>query len=69
MVDCCAQILMLAEFLDLAGAFKTDLLCAIARTFTLSSEKKFEFWAIETYRKCTKYVKSVRVSDPDTLLE
>ena len=42
-VDCCARILMLAEQLDSAGAFEIDLLCAIARIFTLSSEKKFEF--------------------------
>ena len=68
-VDCCAQILMLAEHLDSAGAFETDLLCAIARIFTLSSEKIFNVWAIETSRKCIKYVKSVQVNNPDTLPE
>ena len=39
-VNCCAQILMLAKCLDSAGAFEPNLLCAITRIFTLSTEKK-----------------------------
>ena len=66
-VDCCARILVLAERLDSAGAFEPSLLCTIARIFTLSTEKKFEFWAIEMYRKCMAYVKMICVNDPDTV--
>ena len=48
--DCCAAILVDAERLESAGAFKSDHLGYITRIFEDTSDSRFRMWYIQKYK-------------------
>ena len=48
--DCCAAILVDAERLESAGAFKPEHLGYITRIFEDTSDSRFRLWAIQKHR-------------------
>ena len=50
-IDCCAEILVDAERLESAGAFKPEHLGKITRIFEDTSDSIFRMWDIQKYRR------------------
>ena len=65
--DCCAEILLDAECLESAGAFKPEHLVYITRIFEDTSESRFRVWDIQKYKEVTEFIKKLRVCDMDVL--
>ena len=65
--DCCAAILVDAERLESAGAFKPDNLGYITRIFEDTSDSRFRLWDIQKYKEVTDFIKKLRVFDMDVL--
>ena len=65
--DCCAAILVDAECLDSAGAFKPEQLGYITRIFEDTSDSRFRLWDIHKYKEVTEFIKKLRVCDMDVL--
>ena len=65
--DCCTEILVDAERLESAGAFKPEHLGCITRIFDDNSESIFRLWAIHKYKEVTEFIKKLRVCDMDVI--
>ena len=65
--DCCAKILVDAERLESAGAFKPENLGYITRIFEDTSESIFCLWDIKNYKEVTEFIKKLRVCDVDVI--
>ena len=63
--DCCAAILVDAERLESAGAFKPEHLGYKIRIFEDTSDPRFLLWAIQKYKQVTEFIKKLRVCDMD----
>ena len=65
--DCCASILVDAERLESAGAFKPEHLGHITCIFEDTSDSRFCLWAIQKYKEVTEFVKKLLVCDMDII--
>ena len=65
--DCCAEILMYDERIEIAWAFKHECLGYITRIFEDTSDSRFHLWAIQKYKEVTEFIKKLRVCDMDVL--
>ena len=65
--DCCAEILVDAERLESAGAFKPDHLGYIIRIFEDTSDSRFRLWSIQKYKEVMEFIKKLRVCDMDVI--
>ena len=65
--DCCPAILVDAERLESAGAFKPEHLGYIIRIFEDTSDSRFRMWAIQKYKDVIEFIKKLRVCDMDVL--
>ena len=65
--DCCAAILVDAERLESAGAFKPEHLGYITRIFEDTHDPRFRLLAIQKYKEVTDFIKKLRVRDMDVL--
>ena len=65
--DCCAAILVDAQRLENAGAFKPENLGYITHIFEDTSEPRFRLWDIHKYKEVTEFIKKLRVCDMDIL--
>ena len=65
--DCCAAILVDAERLESAGAFKPEHLGYITRIFEDTSDSIFRLWDIQKYKEVTEFIKKLRVCDMDVI--
>ena len=65
--DCCAAILVDAERLESAGAFKPEHLGYIIRIFEDTSDSRFRLWYIHKYKEVTDFIKKLCVCDMDVL--
>ena len=63
--DLCAEILVDAELLDSAGAFKPEHLGYIIHIFEDTYDSRFSLWAIQKYKQVTDFIKKLRVCDMD----
>ena len=61
--DCCAAILVDAERLESAGAFKPEHLGYITRIFEDTSDSRFRLWDIQKYKEVTEFIKKICVCD------
>ena len=58
---CCAAILVYAESLDSAGAFKHEHLGYITRIFGDTYDSRFRMWDIQKYKEVTDFTKKLFV--------
>ena len=58
--DCCASILVDAERLESAGAFKPDHLGYTIRIFEDTSDSRFLLWVIQKYKEVTEFIDKLR---------
>ena len=65
--DFCAAILVDAERLESAGAFKPEHLGYITHIFEDTSDSRFRLWAIQNYKEVADFIKKLRVCDMDVL--
>ena len=65
--DCCAAILLDAESLESAWAFKPEHLRYITRILEDNSDSRFRLWDIQKYKEVTEIIKKLRVCDMDVL--
>ena len=65
--DFCAAILVDAERLESAGAFKPEHLGYIIHIFEDTSDSRFRLWTIQKYKQVTEFIKKLRVCDMDVL--
>ena len=65
--DCCAAILVYAERLESARAFKPDSLGYITRIFGDTSDCRFRLWDIQKYKEVPDFIKKIRVCDTDVI--
>ena len=65
--DCCAAILVDAEHLESAGAFKPEHLGYIIRIFEDTSDSRFRLWAFQKYKQVTEFINKLCVCDIDVL--
>ena len=65
--DCCAAILVDAERLQSARAFKPEHLGYITRIFEDTSDSRFRLWDIQKYKEVTEFIKKLRVCEMDVL--
>ena len=61
--DCCAAILVDAERLESAGAFRPDHLRYITHIFENNPDSRFCLWDIQKYKQVTEFIKKLRVCD------
>ena len=66
-IDCCAAILVDAERLESAGAFKPEHLGYITSIFEDTSDSRFHLWNIHKYKEVIEFIKKLRVCDMDAL--
>ena len=64
---CCASILVDAERLESAGAFKPEHLGHITRIFEDTSESRFRLWDIQEYKQATEFINKLCVCDMDVI--
>ena len=64
---CCASILVDAERLESAGAFKPEHLWYITCIFEDTSDSGFRMWDIQKYKEVTDFIKKLRMCDMDVL--
>ena len=65
--DFCAAILVDAESLESAWAFKPEHLRYITRILEDNSDSRFRLWDIQKYKEVTEFIKKLRVCDMDVL--
>ena len=65
--DFCAEILLDAERLESAEAFKPEHLEYITRIFEDTSDSRFLLWDIQKYKGVTEFINKVRVCDVDVI--
>ena len=65
--DCCAEILVDAERIESAGAFKPEHLGYIPLIFEDTSDSRFCLWDIHKYKEVTEFIKKFRVFNMDVL--
>ena len=65
--DFYAEILVYAEGLYSAGAFKHEHLGYITRIFEDTSDSKFRLWDIQKYKQVTYFIKKISVCDMDVI--
>ena len=65
--DCCAAILVDAERLQIARAFKPEHLQYITRIFEDTSDSRFRLWAIQKYKEVKEFIKKNCVCDMDVI--
>ena len=65
--DCCAEILLDAERLESAGAFKSEHLGYITCIFEDTSDSIFRLWGIQKYKEVTDFIKKLCVCDMDVI--
>ena len=65
--DFCAAILVDAERLESAGAFKPEPLGYITHIFEDTSDSIFRLWGIQKYKEVTKFIKKLCVCDMDII--
>ena len=65
--DCCAAILVDAERLESAGAFKPENLGYITRIFEDTSDSRFRLWTIQKYKEVTEFIKKLCVCEMNVL--
>ena len=65
--DCCAAILVDAERLESAGAFKPEHLGYIIHIFEDTSDSRFRLWDIKKYKQVTEFINKLCVCDMDVL--
>ena len=65
--DCCAEILVDAERLESAWAFKPEQLGYIIRIFEDTSDSRFRLWAIHKYKEVMDIIKKLCVCDIDII--
>ena len=65
--DCCAAILVDAEPLESAGAFKPEHLGYTTHIFEDTSDSKFRLWDIQKYKEVMDFIKKLCVCDMDVL--
>ena len=63
--DCCAAILVHAERLESAGAFKPDHPGYITRIFEDTYDSRFRLWAIQKYNEVAEFINKVCVCEMD----
>ena len=63
----CAAILVDAERIESAGAFKPEHLGYITRIFEDTSDSRFCLWDIQKYKEVTEFIKKLRVCDMDVI--
>ena len=61
--DFCVEILVDAERIDIAGAFKPDHLGYITCIFEDTSDYRFCLWDIQKYKEVTEFIKILCVYD------
>ena len=61
--DLCAEILVDADRLESAGAFKTEHLGYITSIFKDTSDSIFRLWAIHKYNEFTEFINKLLVCD------
>ena len=61
----CAAILVDAELLDSAKAFKYEHLGYTTRIFEDKSDSRFRIWAIHKYKEVMDFIKKLRLCDMD----
>ena len=66
-IDCCAEILVDAERLDSAGAFKPEHIGYITRIFEDTYDSMFRLLGIQKYKEVTQFIKKLRVCDMDII--
>ena len=64
---CCAEILVDAERLENAWAFKPEHIGYITCIFEDTSESRFRLWAINKYMEVMEFIKKLRVCDMDVI--
>ena len=57
---CCVSMMDICDRLDAADAFQQEFLCTMTCIFELSSERRFQDWAMKKYRACQEQVKAAR---------
>ena len=62
-IDCCVKILVDAERLDSAGAFKPEKIGYNTHIFEDISDSRFCLWDIQKYKDVTEFIKKIRVCD------
>ena len=62
-----AEILVDADLLDSAGAFKHEHLGYITHIFEDTSDPRFRLWDIQKYKEITEFIKKLRVCDMDVI--
>ena len=65
--DCCETILVDSNRLESAGAFNTEHLWYITRTFEDNSDSKFCLWGIHQYKVVLYFIKKLLVCDMDVI--
>ena len=64
---CCEAILVDAERLECAGAFKPEHLGYITHIFEDTSDSRFRLWYIQKYNEVTGFIQKHRVCDMDVI--
>ena len=65
--DFCAAILVDAERLESAGAFKPEYLRYITCIFEDTSDSRFLLWYIHNYKEVKEFIKKLHVCDIDVM--
>ena len=65
--DCCDTILIDAERLESAGAFKPKHLSCIIRIFRNTSNSRFYLWATHKNKDVMEFIKKLCVCDEDVM--
>ena len=65
--DCCTAIVVDAERLESAGAFKPGHLGYITRIFEDTADSRFRMWDIQKYKEVAEFIKKLFVCDMDVL--
>ena len=65
--NCCAEILVDADRLESAGAFKPDHLGYITHIFEDTSDSRFCLLDIQKYKQVTEFINKLCVCDMDVI--
>ena len=65
--DCCTEILVDAEHLESAGAFKPEHLGYITCVFEDTSDSRLRLWDIHKYKEVTEFIRKLCVCDMDVI--
>ena len=67
--DCCAEILVDDERLEISGDLKPEHLGYITRIFEDTSDSRFCLWYIHKYKEVADFIKKLCVCDMDFILQ